>query len=391
MTDYTALSEFCTTKRQREVFAYLVINNNQTVTAKQLKVAKQTIGDIVATVKKMAERRLFAPEFGLNHPVPPGFTGKFTITRGADGKIERSYMKGELDKARQEELYLSFIEGLNENIKVARKTKAPKSATDELASAIIVGDGHVGMLARAIETLAEDQDLITVTADIRAAIDYLVDAAPRSQQGWFVNVGDFLHVDSQEGLTHRGTTQDMSGTFSEIMRAAGAVQRYAISKMLTKFPEVKIINARGNHDNDAAFALNMYMEGVYENEPRVTVLGNDAKFNFIEFGKCLIGVSHGDHINNHQLAGVMTRNAAEAWGRTVFRRWWLGHVHHKIVEEHESGIVLERFNTLTPIDRWHSYSGYGSERRINMITLHREFGEVNRMAPSLEMIRALTS
>lgn len=391
MTDFKALSEYCLTDRQREVFAYLVVNQNQKTTAEALGVTRQTIGDIVNSVKKAAIRRLHSPEHGLNHPVPPGFTGDFTLQRGPDGVIERTWMKGKLDRARAEAMYLQFIEGLSENIKPARRTRSPAAATDMIASAILFGDAHIGILASALETMGMDTDLPTITQDLRNAIDYLVNAAPASKRGYFINLGDFLHIDGTEGTTHKGTTQDTSATFNCIMRAAGATMRYSIDKMLTKFPEVHVINARGNHDNDAAFALNMYLEGVYEDEPRVTVFGNDAKFNFIEFGQCLIGVSHGDKINNHKLCGVMTRQAAQAWGRTTFRRWWLGHVHHKLVEEHESGITLERFHTLAPIDRWHSDNGYGAEQRITMITLHQEFGEVNRMAPSLAMIRALTS
>jgi hypothetical protein len=135
----------------------------------------------------------------------------------------------------------------------------------------------------------------------------------------------------------------------------------------------------------------MYIEGVYENEVRVEVQGNDAKFNFIEFGKCLIGINHGDRIKIDRLCGVMTRNQAEAWGRTTFRRWWLGHIHHKVMQEHDSGVTCESFHTLAPIDAWHSGAGYGAENRVTLITLSKEYGEVNRMSPSLQMIRALAS
>jgi hypothetical protein len=161
--------------------------------------------------------------------------------------------------------------------------------------------------------------------------------------------------------------------------------------MLTKFEEVLVINARGNHDLDAAFALNMTIQAVYENDSRVTVQGNDSKFNFIEFGKNLIGIHHGDGINHNRMAGVMTKTMAEAWGRTTNRRFWNGHFHHKQMVEHDSGITFEIFHTLAPNDAWHAASGYGSESRVTMLTLHEEFGEVNRMSPSLEMLRAIAA
>jgi hypothetical protein len=161
--------------------------------------------------------------------------------------------------------------------------------------------------------------------------------------------------------------------------------------MLTKFKKVIVINARGNHDNDTAFALNMFLQGIYEKEPRVEVQGNRAKFNYIEFGKCLIGVNHGDKINTSRLVGTMTKMQAEAWGRTTFRRWWIGHIHHKTKQETDFGCMVESFNTLVPLESWHAACGYGAERRITMITLHKEFGEVSRLEPSIEMIRAMST
>jgi len=223
-------------------------------------------------------------------------------------------------------------------------------------------------------------------------IDYCVDCAPASEEGWFINVGDFMHANDTKNQTpESGAILDMSARQNQVMRAAGTLIRYSIDKMLTKFKKVIVVNARGNHDKDAAFALNMYIEGVYENEPRVEVRGNDAKFTFIEFGKCLIGINHGDRINASRLAGVMTRLAAPAWGRTNFWRWWVGHIHHKTKQEHDSGVTIESFHTLAPVDNWHSASGYGAEQRITMITLHKEYGQVNEISPSLAMLRAINA
>jgi len=389
MTDYKALLEYCTTDRQIEVIGALIKHGSQRSAAKELGCSRSGLQSCYNTVQTNAKRRLYAPENGLNHPVPENFTGDFTIQRDGEGNIERSWMKGKLDKAKEEAAYVDFISGLNSEIKPAPKTKKPKQAlAQDLASAIIFGDAHIGELAHKLVTLVEDYNLETATADIRAAIDYCIDCAIPSEEGWFINVGDWLHADSHHNNTTNGTRQDMAANHSQVMRAAGTVIRYAIDKMLTKFGKVIVINARGNHDGDSAFALNMYIEGVYEGEPRVDVRGNDSKFNFIEFGKCLIGVNHGDKVNHERLAGVMTRMAAEAWGRTTYRRWWNGHVHHKQMIEHASGITFEVFHSLAPVEAWHSGSGYGAERRVTMITLHKEFGEVNRMTPSIEMIRA---
>lgn len=387
MRNYNELIEFCVTPRQTEVLSALAKTPRVRTVAKEFGLSKQAVLQLVQRVEKQASRRLYDPDKGLNHPVPENFTGDFTIQRNGDGQIERSWMKGKLDKEQEEIQYREFIEGLTNEITPAKKTKLPKNFNTNLASAIIFGDAHLGMLAHAIDTLDEDYDLDKGVEDLKKAIDYCVDCAVASEEGWFINVGDFTHANDATNQTQSGHVLDVSARHNQVMRAAGSVIRYCIDKMLTKFKTVRVINARGNHDRDSAFALNMFVEAVYDKEPRVQVLDNASKFNFIEFGKCLIGVNHGDKINIQRLAGVMTRKQSEAWGRTTYRRWWLGHIHHKTVQEHETGVVMESFNTLAPTDSWHSESGYGASRSVTMITLHKEYGEVNRMSPSIQMVR----
>jgi len=399
MTDIDALSEllpFCKTERQSEVIETLLKTGSQYKAAKVLDVHRSTIRDCLRTIQGYSEKRGLLGKMKEEGVVPPGYFAETSVQRRLNEKtgqleVVADWTKSRIDKnTLKESEHLALIEGLSTQIVKAKSVKAStKKITNELVSAVIIGDAHIGSLAHAVETLGEDHDLETATEDIRAAIDYLIDVAPASETGWLINVGDFIHVNDHHNNTYGSTPQDTSANFSVVLRAAGLTLRYCVDQMLTKFRNVVVVNARGNHDLSSALALNLYMQAVYENEPRVQIPDNDAKFHFIEFGECLIGINHGDKINASRLAGVMTRNAAEAWGRTSFRRWWLGHIHHKITEEHDSGIVLESFNTLAPIDAWHSGAGYGSEQRITMITLHKKFGEVQRVSPSLEMIRTL--
>ena len=397
MTDYSRLLDYCQTPRQVEIVTSLCETSSQRLTGKLLGTSHQNVNEVVMLVKKYAQRRGDLGILKDQGLVPAGYFAETSVQRRWDPELEQMVVVSDWTKSRKEktdkdeEAFKEFIGGLTSEIKRAKPLKKRKAQNDQLASAIVFGDAHLGMLAHAIQTLAENYDLEKGTADIRAAIDYCVKCAPISEEGWFINVGDLLHFDSSRNETTNGTKQDASATHSQVMRAAGTLIRYCIDKMLTKFNTVRVINARGNHDNDSAVALNMIIEVAYENEPRVEVLGNDSKFNFIEFGKCLIGINHGDKINHSRLAGVMTKLMAPAWGRTTFRRWITGHIHHKQVIETDAGVTIESFHTLAPAEIWHADSGYGAERRVTMITYHREFGEVNRMSPSVEMVRQLAA
>lgn len=396
MTDYASLLPFCQSARQTEVVEQLVTSGSLRKAANELGIRRTTLERTVQRIRRNAEQRGDLKALKDQGLVPEGFYAETSVKRRLCEKtgemiVIEDWTKSKKDKSLDSQTYLSLIEGLNTEIKPAKPVKYKrKDGIEDLATAIIFGDPHIGMLAHAVETLAEDYDLETGLADIKAAIDHAVDLSPPAIEGWFINVGDLTHANDTKNMTPGGgNILDVSARHNQVMRAAGQVIRYCISKMLTKFQTVRVVNARGNHDKDAAFAVNMYLEGVYENEPRVDVLGNDSKFNFLEFGQNLVMVNHGDQINDNRLAGTMVRLGKEAWGRTQYHRIWTGHIHHRTKKEHDSGAVIETFPILPPVDEWHAGSGYGAERGLTVITLHREFGQVSEYAPSIEMIRAM--
>lgn len=396
--DYPSLLPFCKNDTQRQTLDAVIAAGSYRKAAKTLGIHRSNVARRIENIQRQAERQGLLGHHKSAGTVPRDFYAETSVQRRlnpATGQMEvvSDWTKSRLNKGLHEEAYIAMIEGLSHYITPAKPT-APNlhQYSSELASAIILGDPHIGVLAHAVETLGEDYDLDRSIADIRAAVDYAVDCAPASEEGWFINVGDLTHANDTKHVTPgHGNNMDMAARHNQTLRAAGAVIRYSISKMLTKFRTVKVVNARGNHDLDAAFAVNFHLEAIYENEPRVQVFGNDAKFNFIEFGKNLIMVNHGDGINDNRLAGTMTKLAAEAWGRSRYRRIWTGHIHHKTRREHDSGAVIESFPILPPTDEYHASHGYCAERGITMITLHREFGQVMLMEPSIEMIRAYQS
>ncbi len=396
--DFTALLDFCETDRQREVIRALQANPSPKKAAQEIGIDVRNVQRCRDRVVRMARARGMLDDMKDLGTVPEGFYAETSVQRRLNpetGEMEvvSDWTKSRKNKTDKDAEYLAFLEGMQEFIKPAKPSKNTKTTknTTQLATAIIIGDAHIGMLAHAIETLSEDHDLEKATADLRAAVDYVVDCAPASEEGWFVNVGDFLHADSTKAETHNGTRVDLAARHNQIMRAAGQLIRYCVSKMLQKFNTVKVINARGNHDKDAAFGMNMALEFLYEKEPRVQVFGNDSKFNYLKFGKTLVGIHHGDSINTHRLCGHMTRTQTKDFGDCEQWFFWTGHIHHETTKEHDSGIVVRSFPTLAPIDGWHSDCGYGSRRAITAITLHEDYGPVNEMAPTINMIRALAA
>ncbi len=390
MNNYKKLKEFCNTNRQQAVLALLAENSSMTKTAKEMNISRQGVQNIVKAVKHHGRKRGYDPDHDMTHPGPEGMALKRLSTNyDKDGEINQQWVIFEPGKEHQEQMFRDFCQGLSDEIAPQKKIKKPKGKfKSELLSAVVIGDGHLGSLAHKEDNLVEDFNIDIATKDLCAAIDYLVDQAPLAEEGMLVNVGDFIHVDGASNTTTGGTPQDTSVRHPRMLRIAGATLRYCINRMAEKFPRVTVVNAAGNHDATSALALSMFLEGLYEKDPRVTIEPTESKFFFREFGKNLIGITHGDRIPANRLTGVMTRLAAEQWGRTQWRRWWVGHIHHKQKLAMDAGCTIESFNTLAGTDAWHSASGYGGERGIELITLHKEFGEIGRLSPSLEMVRA---
>ena len=103
------------------------------------------------------------------------------------------------------------------------------------------------------------------------------------------------------------------------------------------------------------------------------MLKTDGYFHYVEYGKWLIGVHHGDKLKGVRMGGQMAKLLPEAWGRTTHRIFLLGHFHHKKTEEME-GVTLRTFATLAPSDDWHASMGFNSESSMEMLVFRKEGG-----------------
>lgn len=389
MSDYEALRPYAETERQREILDALKSAGSTRKAAKLLGLNARNLHASIARMRKYAARQGYSPAHQMTHPAPAGFTVKGVSTLyGPDGDVKAQWVKTRQEYEDAQAFFEEFTDRLAEKVQGgARPVKAPSVSDSALISAYVVGDAHIGAYAFGEETGGEDFDTGIATRDLRGAFNHLVRAAPASEIGLLVNVGDALHANDTTSQTPESKhLLDTDGRYSQVIDRAIVVFRYAVDLMLRKHQEVWIVNARGNHDPDAAIWLNKVLEAYYHAEPRVKVVQNASKFIYVEFGKTLIGIHHGDRIKRQQLYEAMTRDKREEWGRAKHSYFWTGHVHHKEAEE-IGGCLFESFNTLAAPDAWHAASGYGASREMQQITLHREHGIVGRNVCGLEMAR----
>lgn len=274
-------------------------------------------------------------------------------------------------------------------IKTLKPTKAAKRSTydaDRL-TVLPMGDPHFGMLSWPEET-GEDFNLQIAQRHLQEAVERLVALSPNTETGLLINLGDFLHADNFEARTSRsGHALDVDSRWPKIMKIAVLTLVYCAKHMLTKHRTVKVINIKGNHDDQSAIMLAMCLAAYFHDEPRIQIDESPAMFHWHEFGQNLIGVTHGHTVKPDKLPGVMASDQSAAWGRTKYRYFYTGHVHHESKKEFP-GCIVETFRTLAAKDAWHSAQGYRSGRSMVGDVIHKDYGRVLRHEVGVEQLRA---
>jgi len=385
-----SLLQFCTTEHQRKVITLHEEGLGYQKIGDTLGIGKYSARDTIKNVKGKAATQGHSPAHDMIHTVPDGFSVKGVSTYYNDeGKPVGQWVKSQSDKEHALQVALDhFKQGLKDDLKgLAKPIKKSKAQKHKDRMAVtIVGDHHLGMLAWSPETGGDPWDLQIAQDTLIKGVDKLVASTGDCSVGVLLNVGDMIHANNLKGETGAGTPLDVDGRAGKTIRAAGNLFQIIVTRMLQQYDEVWLINARGNHDPDAALWLNEMLRMYYEKEKRVKVFDNFNKFIHFEWGNNFVVTHHGDKIRTRQLYEAITRDYAEQWGRTKYRFAWTGHIHHKQSEE-LGGLTWESWSVLPPPDSWHSGSGFGSQRSISCVVLDKEYGEFSRFKVGIEALQ----
>jgi len=386
-----SLLKYCTTERQTQIITLHLEGLGYQKIGDKIGVSKWVARDIIKNIKRKAAMQGHSPDHDMVHTVPDGFAVKGVSTYYNDeGKPVGQWVKSASDKERQLEIALeAFKAGLLDEIDgLHRPVKAPEATKNEdRLSAYLIGDHHLNALCWSPETGGDDWDTNIAQDVLIKAVDKLVSAAGDAEVGALINLGDFLHANSGDNKTAKGTPVDVDGRLGRVIRVVGNLFKVLITRMLETHKEVWLINVRGNHDPDASLWLNEMMRLYFHNEPRVKVFDNFSKWIHFEWGQTLVVMHHGDRVKTQALYEAVTRDYAEEWGRSKYRYLYHGHIHHRTVTE-MGGLHLESFGVLCPPDSFHSASGYGSARSMSCVILDKNYGEHSRFKVGIDEVKA---
>lgn len=380
------------TDRQWEVLCALAEHGSNRKAGVSLGVDHAHIVRQKQAVFAKAAKMGYAPAHDMTRPVPDGFRVRGTSTLYDDAGNQRlQWVKTTIDWERQEAIVREAIEAMCETLPKVRARKPGRAAyRDDLMVVIPFGDPHFGLYCWA-EEVGADFDLDIAKRDLCGAVDYLVRQAPPARRCVIASVGDFFHADNLEGKTSRsGNVLDMDTRLPKVIRVGVSAMRQAIETALTRHEIVEVIAAPGNHDDVLSMAMAIMLANIYENEPRVVVHDKPTRRFYVRHGRVLVGVTHGDRTKDRDLPGIMATERAEDWGGTRHRYYYRGHHHHDTREEF-NGCIVEQFRTLAPGDAYAVHGGWLSGRDMKLIVHHAEFGEVQRITCSIDLLRSLAA
>jgi len=238
---------------------------------------------------------------------------------------------------------------------------------------VSIADLHMGKLAWGKES-GEDYDSKIARQRFIGAIN---DILSRNKDTKFEKIlfpvgNDLLNSDTVSGTTTKGTQLTNDSRWQKLFFDVVHALIEAIDILSSTAP-VNVFWIPGNHDTMSSYYAVNYLFAWYKDSKCVTIDINPTPRKYIEFGKCLIGFSHGSG-DSKRIPQLMQVEAREAWGRTLWHEFHLGDLHHEIVTEN-GGLIIRRLSSLTSTDDWHASMGFiGAIRKAQAFVWNKERG-----------------
>jgi hypothetical protein len=382
------LASFATV-RQLEILEAVEKYGSERKAAKALGLSHGTIANTMAAIKRKAALQGYSPAHDMTRTVPDGFKVKGVSTYYDDeGKPRGQWVKSQAEQGQQEQILREALEGFKDEIPRLAPMPAPSVLLNgQLCNCYVVTDFHLNALSWHEETGA-NWDVAIAEDTLVGWFAQAIAQSPNASTAVLAQLSDLLHSDGLEPLTPASKhVLDVDTRFQKVVRIVIRVLRRVIDMLLAKHERLHIIMADANHDPVSQIWLREWLSVLYENDPRVTVDREPSPYNAYEFGRVALFFHHGHKRKVANVSEVFAAKYREMFGRTRHAYAHMGHLHHLDIKEN-SLMVVEQHRTLTAPDAYAARGGYISGRDAQVITYHREFGEVSRVKVSYDMVRS---
>lgn len=288
-------------------------------------------------------------------------------------KENNEYRKHEYWANYLNKIISEHMEGFARRYKGPGKIRKPADSKMSFLLEVPIVDLHVGKLGWAPE-VGESYDYKIARKRFESTVDDVFARAENINiEKILLPIGnDYFHYDNIEVTTTAGTQQDTDTRWQQLYSIGYEMLVRAIDKFELLAP-VEVIHVPGNHDWMTSWQAMKYLWAWYHDNDRVHVNTDPKSRKYFEYGKNLIGYTHGDK-EKKRLFGNMQVEAPQAWGRTKYREWHTGHLHSEQVKE-EHGVIVRTLSSITGPDSWHFTNGYiGALAKHQTFLWHKEKG-----------------
>lgn len=245
---------------------------------------------------------------------------------------------------------------------------------NDICAVINLYDAHLSKLSYESET-GEDSNTDIAISKFRKAFDELLTTASAFKPELIVIPfgNDYLHENSANNTTKKGTPLDVSGNHYENFHKGLMLIRECIDKAAQVSP-VFVPVVIGNHDTAPTIYMATALNEIYKDSNNVEIDTKRTARKYLRFGKSLLGFTHGDNVKMENLPLLMAIENPKDFGEATERLILTGHIHHLVTKEFP-GVTVRSLRSTNGADNWHHQNGYvGSKKSANVMLFEAEEG-----------------
>jgi hypothetical protein len=250
---------------------------------------------------------------------------------------------------------------------------------DGLLLEISIFDLHLGKLCWGPEA-GHNYDIKISQSAFTDALESLLQRTSGFKVGriLFPVGNDFFNVDNAASTTTAGTPQHEDVRWQKSFVIGRKLMVDAILRMREIAP-VDVVMVSGNHDMERIFYLGDTLAGWLSRTDGVSVNNEPTLRKYYQYGKCLVGFTHGKEEKHNNLPLIMATEQSHMWAATKFREMHLGHWHHKKEIHFQpvsefNGVRVRIIPSLCPADAWHKMKGYEGLRAAEAYLWDKDHG-----------------
>lgn len=293
----------------------------------------------------------------------------------ANGNVTAEWQKYDRSKIEPTAI-IEQLETAFANIPKSPKIAKPAKTDSDLLALYPLADLHIGLLAWGKE-VEQDWDTSIALEKYKDCMERVAQGTENASEAIILGGGDLTHTDGFKPLTPQsGNFLDADTRWPKMLDAAIELLVFQIDLARQKHEKATVRILPGNHDETTAIAITYALDAWYRNDSSVIVDKDPSLFFWNRFGSTFLGATHGHAAKLTDMPLLMANRMPDDWAASSYRYVHGFHIHHKNQFSWENGGVLgETHQSPAVQDAYHFNKGYLSNRSMQSITYHKQYGE----------------